>query len=101
MVIGISMVLLPFAMNANDPDYGFLALGMVLAVIGFGLMVQVYFAPLNASMWNSLAYTLDPNYKKGPQQEKEALASDILDMRLARGEITIEEFVELKSLIKK
>lgn len=92
-VIGLSIAILAAALNANKPyDIGFI--GWIIVMSGLFLIIEVVAAPLRISIDSLL---LDPK-KEG--SNKEASASEILDMRLVIGAITKEEYYELKSLMK-
>ena len=91
-VIGLSIALLAAALNANKP-YDISFIGWLIVGIGLYWILLVVAAPLRISIDSLL---LDPK-KEG--SNKEGSASEILDMRLVIGEITKEEYYELKSLM--
>ena len=91
-VIGLSIALLADALNANKP-YDISFIGWLIVGIGLYWILLVVAAPLRISIDSLL---LDPK-KEG--SNKEGSASEILDMRLGIGEITKEEYYELKSLM--
>ncbi len=91
-VIGLSIALLADALNANKP-YDISFIGWLIVGIGLYWILLVVAAPLRISIDSLL---LDPK-KEG--SNKEECYSEILDMRLVIGEITKEEYYELKSLM--